>query len=99
MEDLRAEGDSEVTKLTEILREVETKEDLQAKLPKIKKEYHRIAQLVLEVRQIQEKSPEFLEPSQAGDELFAELARLYEMPGCRELIELAQNDAIQKLTQ
>ena len=99
MEDLRAQADAEVSKLTEVLREVDTKDDLQNNLPKIKKGFNKIAELVLQVRAIPDKSPEFLEPSQVGDELFAELARLYEMPGGRDLIETAQNDAIHRLTQ
>ncbi len=99
MKDVRAEADAEVSKLTKVLREVDSKDDLITRLPKIKKGFNQIAELVLEVRSIQEKSPEFLEPSAAGDELFAELARLYEMPGGRALIETAQNDAIHRLTQ
>lgn len=99
MRDVRSQADAEVTKLTKVLREIDTKDDLQARLPKIKKGFNHIAELVLEVRSIQEKSPEFLEPSQVGDELFAELARLYEMPGGRALIETAQSDAIQRLTK
>jgi len=98
MEDLRAQADAEVSKLTEILREVDTKDDLQNILPKIKKGFNKIAELVLQVRAIPDKSPDFLEPSQAGDELFAELARLYEMPGGRDLIETAQNEAIHRLS-
>lgn len=98
VEDLRAEGESEVTKLTQLLRDVETKEDLQRKLPKIKKRYNNIAELVLQVKAIPD-IPLDPEPSAAGDELFGELARLYEMPGCRELIESAQGDAIHELTR
>lgn len=99
MRDIRADADAEVAKLTKVLREIDTKDDLLARLPKIKKGFNHIAELVIEVRAVQEKSPEFLAPSQAGDELFAELARLYEMPGGRALIETAQNDAIQRLTK
>jgi hypothetical protein len=97
LDDLRAEGDCELTKMTEILKEVDTKEALIAKLPKIKKGFNRIAELVISVRSIQEKTADDMHPSAAADELFTELARLYEMPGCRDLIEVAQNDAIQTL--
>lgn len=99
MKELRSEGDSEIAQLTAILREVDGKEDLVIRLPKIKKEFTKIAELALQVRAIQEKDPAFLEPSQAGDELFGELTRLYEIPGCRDLIESAQNEAIHRLTR
>jgi hypothetical protein len=99
MEDLRAEGEFETSKLVRILRVVETKEDLQKSLPKIKKRLNRIATLAVSVRSVADKSGGSLEPSTSGDELFVELARLYELPGCRDLLESAQSESISLLNR
>src|SRR3990167_576159 len=37
------------------------------------------------------------EPSLASEELFIELARLYEIPGAKEIVEGAQKEAVAKL--
>ncbi|MDE3046001.1 MAG: hypothetical protein KGJ02_05090 [Verrucomicrobiota bacterium] len=97
--DIRAEGEAETRKLAYLLHDINTKDQLQKELPRLKKRFNRMADLTLQVRQLKETSPlpENPEPSQASDQLFAELARLYEMPGCRELIESAQIEALQKL--
>lgn len=96
MKEVRAQAEFETKRLSEIMRPIESKEELQAALPKIKKRFNRIADLAVIVRSLQDKQIE--DPSEAGDQLFMELARLYEIPGCRELIESAQTEAIQKLT-
>ncbi len=90
---LRSEGELETHRLAVILHEVDTKEELIVVLPQIKKIYTRIAELVLEVKKLEDKGP-LPFPSEASDALFAELARLYEMPGCRALLEQAQVDAL-----
>ena len=72
----------------------ESKEDLQKALPQLKERFNQIAELLIEVRKMPKEE---LEPSLASEQLFAELARLYEMPGGREQIESAQKDAIQNL--
>ena len=97
-EDLRAEGEAETRKLAHLLKTINTKDELQKELPKVKKRLNRMADLVLEVRKMKEISPmpDFSEPSEASDELFAQLARLYEMPGCRDLIESAQDEPIRR---
>lgn len=92
--DLRYEGEAQTRKLAEELRTIETKEDLQKAVPKLRKRFNKIGDLLIEARGF---SKEEMEPSFASEQLFAELARLYEMPGGRELIESAQGEAIQKL--
>jgi hypothetical protein len=98
-DDLRAEGEAETRKLALLLHRIDTKEQLQKELPKIKKSYLKIADLILEVKKMGSEGalPEIRDPSDVSDALFAELARLYEMPGCRELIEGAQSEAIHRL--
>ena len=92
--DLRCEGEAQTRKLAEELREIETKEELQRALPRLKKRFNKIAELLVEARKY---STEEVEPSYASEQLFAELARLYEMSGGRELIETAQTEAVHRL--
>ncbi|HEX2582693.1 MAG TPA: hypothetical protein VHL30_01095 [Chlamydiales bacterium] len=95
--DLRVVGEAETGKLAALLHNIDTKDDLQRNLPKVRKSYLRIAEIVLQVR----KFPEAIntEPSTASDQLFTELARLYEMPGCRALMESAQDEALALLNR
>jgi len=95
MADLRVMGEAETLRLAKLLHQIDTKDDLQRNLPKVKKSYLRIAELVLQVREFHDAID--TEPSEASDQLFAELARLYEMPGCRDLMESAQNEALSLL--
>lgn len=130
--ELRSEGEAQTRKLVQELRAVESKEDLQEAIPRLKKQFNKLADLAVESRSFThpgspsgsserglplhfvrrgeaaygrrggtDASPsvgrEESEPSMASEELFAELARLYEMPGGRELIEMAQRDAIHRL--
>ncbi len=77
------------------MKALDTKEELAAAIPRIKKRYNRIASVLAEARKFKDGMDE--EPSFASEELFAELARLYEIPGGRELIETAQTEAISRL--
>ena len=90
--DLRVVGDAETLKFANLLHKIDTKDDLQRNLPKVRKSYLRIAELIVQVKEFHDAID--TEPSAASDRLFAELARLYEMPGCRELMESAQGDAL-----
>lgn len=92
--DLRYEGEAQTRKLAAELRTIESKEDLQKAIPKLKKRFNKIGELLIEARGFPKEESE---PSFASEQLFAELARLYEMPGGRELIESAQTEAIHQL--
>lgn len=99
-QDIRLEGEAQTRKLAWELKQIETKEQLQEALPKIKKKYNQIAALLLEARELKQQFGQDFsteEPSLASEELFVELARLYEVPGARELLESAQGEAIRKL--
>ena len=95
--DLRGEGEAETRKLAGILAEIETKDQLQKKISKIQNSYSRVADLMIQLRHLGKGAALESDPSECSDELFVELARLYEMPGCRRLLEAAQEDAIQRL--
>lgn len=94
LDDLRYFGEAQTKKLAEELRKIETKEDLQKAAPLLKKRFNKLAELLQKARSFPNSH---LEPSVASEELFAEMARLYEIPGCRELIEGAQAEAVHRL--
>lgn len=93
-DDLRVEGDAEIRLLAKELRGIETKEELQKAIPRLRKRYNRIADLLIEAKKY---PPVDDEGSLASEELFVELARIYEMPGGREGIELAEAQALKRL--
>ncbi len=97
---VRAEGKKIVKELFVILRDVENHEELQAATPYLKKKFNRLANLLLEIRSLQEKNRNIFhsnEPLEGSEVLFAELARLYEIPGCREIVEQAESEAVYHL--
>lgn len=91
--DVRYEGEAEVKRLVSILREVENKEDLVKASPLLKKRFARIAELLVEAKKL---PAEEMGPSVVSEQLFIELARLYEIAGCREIIEQSQGEAIRR---
>jgi hypothetical protein len=96
LSDLRQEGEFQTKKLAEELRQIETREDLDHSLPKLRRRFNKLADVLVEARRYSEYEPS---PSEISEELFLELARLYEMPGGREAIETAQLEAIQRLRE
>lgn len=99
--DFRSEGEKIVEEISFILSRVETHDELQSAVPRLKKKFNKLAALLLEVRSFREKNPDRSfseEPLLESEALFRELARLYEIPGCREIVEQAQIEAVYKLT-
>jgi hypothetical protein len=94
LEDLRAEGRAQTRLLAADLRKIETKEDLQKAAPCLRERFNQIASLLIEAKKYTCSESE---PSPESDALFAELARIYEMPGGREEIERSQMQAVQKI--
>ena len=95
VEDFRLQGETETRKLLIELRAIETKEDLGRALPRIKKRFNKIADVLIGIHECPERGSKYSSP--LGEELFAELARLYEIPGARNLIESAQFEAVRRL--
>jgi hypothetical protein len=96
LKELRCEGEEQMKKLTGDLKKIETIEDVQKGSKKLKKHFNRIGELLIETRHF----PPPAEPegrTAAGEALFAELARVYEIPGARSLIETAQSEAVHRL--
>lgn len=94
LSEVRYEGEAQTKKLAIELQALETKEDVQRAVPILKKRFNKLAELVLVAKNLPKEE---MEPSFASEQLFAELARLYEIPGCKELIESAQIDAVRKI--
>ncbi len=99
-EEFRLKGQRIVREITLVLKGVENHEELQAATPQLKKQFKKLANVLVEVRMFRGEHPQYLwkkEPLHESEELFAELARLYEIPGCREIIERSQVDAVYAL--
>lgn len=96
LNELRSEVDAQMKQLTEELREMGSKDDVLRSSKKLKKRFNKIAQILISSRQFEAGCEEKLE-NRIGEELFTELARLYEIPGVREAIEATQSDAIRAL--
>ena len=91
---LRKEGEEATWRLAKLLQTIDRKEALIEKIGQIKKSYAQIADLALRIDVADDDTDA---PSEASEVLFIELARLYEMPGCRQLLEEAQKESIAKL--
>lgn len=96
-EEFYREGEAATASLTEEMRRIHSKEELESAVPKLRKKYLRIAKLVLAAGEIAAKGEKPLLACQASDELFAEIARLYELPGGRELLISAQAESLKLL--
>ncbi len=92
LSDLRVEAAAEMRKAATLLHRVDTRDQLGEVLPELQRTFTRLAKLALKARELDD-APFEESPTPSSDALFAELARLYEMPGCRALIESAQSEA------
>ena len=104
LQELRYEGEGEIKKFISDLKKIETKEDVQRSYKRLKKHFGRIADLIIlceeasflrRVSPTAEQRDEDETPS--GDALFAELARVYEIPGAKAIVEAAQEEAVRRL--
>ncbi len=93
-ENLDFEAEREIKEMVHVLKLVQTKEDLQEAVPLLKRSYTKIAQILVRVKHSHSIEKEALPIS---EELFIELARLYEIPGFRKLIESAQEEGLRIL--
>ncbi len=55
-EEIRFEGEAEIRKFAAELKQIESKEDLQKSLPKIKKRFNKMADLLIKIGDFQKKS-------------------------------------------
>ncbi len=98
LQELRCEGEGEVKKLVAELKKIETREDFEKSAKKLRKHFHRIADLLIKARGFPEGGE--LPPEMAlSDELFIELARIYEIAGGRAMVEKSQEEAVRRLSR
>lgn len=103
LEDFREDGEWTTRELIAELQSVHDREELIKKLPKLKKLFNELSDIMIAARQYQEKHPSEEEPpftkrQQATSErLRQELNRIYLIDEGRELIEKAEDEALNKL--
>ncbi|MDP1608685.1 MAG: hypothetical protein Q8L98_05180 [Chlamydiales bacterium] len=99
-EAFRAQGKKIVKEIVATLKGVENHEELEAATGRLKKHFKKLARLLAEVRAFRKSHPDAVWEERAlpeSEELFIQLARLYEIPGCREIMERSQGDAVSLL--
>lgn len=95
--EFRFRGEKMIREINQLLEGAENHEELQAVSPRLRKQFRKLAYLLLDVRSFREKNPDASFPIEILEEseiLFVHLARLYEIPGCREIMERSQADAV-----
>ncbi len=103
LEEYRREGESLCRRFTEELQKIETRDELLAALPNIRRRYEEFVDLMLEVKEFEEEhfgeatdpwnTSDFL----ASESLIIEMKRLYQLEGGRELMEKTQREALFRL--
>lgn len=101
MEDFQHEGESICRDIAKELKNIQTREELVKAAPKLKTQFNKLVDLMMEARAFQQESEEVFDPmravSDAGDLLLVELKRIYKLEAGRETIEKAQKEALLRL--
>jgi hypothetical protein len=102
LEDYYHEGQTVAKKITDDLRHIHSREDLEMAIPALKKRFDELVNLMIDAREYQEKHPEEFFEEEAfafsiDDELLEELKRIYEIEKGKELIEKAEREALLRL--
>ncbi|MBJ7449542.1 MAG: hypothetical protein JHC93_04195 [Parachlamydiales bacterium] len=103
LEEYRDSAEHIVNELSCELQSCENQEQLQQHAPKLKKLFQKLVELVIDAREYQIKHPEEAEKMSiygdrgASDRLLNELNRIYELEGGRQIVELSQKDALERL--
>lgn len=104
LEDFREEGLQTTRSLLVELRQIHNRRELVEAAPKLKQSFNRLATLMIAAREFQKTHPdqEKLElqewDHELSDQLRAELNRLYQLDGGREIIEKTQEEALRRLS-
>ncbi|MBX9924709.1 MAG: hypothetical protein K2Y01_11440 [Rhabdochlamydiaceae bacterium] len=102
LEDFQWEGSSYARILLKDLQKIESREDLSKIEPLLKKDFHKIVDVIIQARAFQQKNPEAEISFQninpvLNASLREELKRVYEIEGGRECVERVQREAMLKL--
>lgn len=102
-EDFREEGRSISRSLIKELHAIHSQRELLNRFATLKNLFERLTEVMIAARKFQmarpDNGPIFFtsEDRRISDLLRAELNRIYRQPGCRELLEKAQQQALDKL--
>lgn len=103
LEDFRYEGESICKDLTQELKKIETSQQLIVKAPKLKTYFDKLVVVIIQAKKFQKEHEEASVvvdgKSQASQNLLAELRRIYELEGGRELMEKIEQEALIKLSK
>ena len=103
MEEFRREGEAISRNFTLQLQKVETREDLVEMLPKIKKCYEEIVDLMIDLSAFKERhfgeavDAWYASDQLASETLMIEMQRIYRLEGGKELMEDAQKESLFRL--
>jgi hypothetical protein len=96
VEETQASGSAVVSQLIEELREITSRHDLEQALPRLRRYFDRLTDLMLVLED--PSDVELSEKHHAQSELLKEeLIRVYQLDGGRELIEKAQRESLKRL--
>ena len=103
-EDFHLEGQAQCRALAEQLQSVNSREELIAHAPVLKKKFHRLTDLIIEARTAQVEgdfthSGTEVYPEDWSEALRVELRRIYAIEGGKELVEEAQRPSLLRLDQ
>lgn len=103
LDDYHHEGEAVARSITSDLKKIHTKEEFLTKAPKLKKKFHKLVDLIISARKFQQGHSEnhlensFLLDTTVSDDLLAEMRRLYQIQGIREIMEEVQSGALNRL--
>lgn len=103
VEDYREEAAVITHAIVKELVDVQTKDALVAKIPRLKKKFNELAEVIIEAAEFEEKHPS-LNASEVSNYVYLvnnrlkeELERLYAIDGARQIIEKSQSEALHRL--
>lgn len=96
-EEIRSEGEEVCRLFIQELQKIHNKEEVLKHYASIKKKYSKIASLMAAAMEMNEYEGERdANRNKYSNDLYRELARLYEIPGVKEILEKAQAEAIKE---
>lgn len=103
LDDFRQEGKAISENITSELRHVHTREDLVAIQMKLRRLFDELVDTIIEAKEFQQTHPitelseQELADTSVSDELRAEMNRVYQIEGVRQLVEKCQEPALNRL--
>lgn len=102
-EDFKEQGKSLTHKLLAELEPINSREEILKIAPRLQKIFDEMVSVMIAAREFTEKHPKMGESDlndadhELSEQLRLELNRIYKIDGCREVVEKAQRQALQRL--